>query len=162
MQIQSLGKNPRDVHMTPFGTLAFVQGWCPHCQHFHPEYEAVQRWMSKVRGLPSNFQMESVEAQPPHSVGDGVPALVMIFDRQVVPLPSRFWVDGDQLAMALYALYVQFFQRWKENQKRIIQKQHTLPYDDLVSAYTHPNSNQYREYNDFIASLPHFLDQTHR
>ena len=62
--------------------------------------------------------MQSVKSQPPPRIGDGMPALIMIFDNRLVPLRSRFWTDGKQLQMALYALYGAFFERWKENQRR--------------------------------------------
>lgn len=161
--MQPLGKHPEDVKVSPFGTLAYVQGWCPHCKEFHPEYIKAQNFMKQRAKegarFPRSFQMESIEAFPPQSIGSGVPTLIMIFNNQLVPLgKSRFWIDGKQLSMAMYALYGPFFQRWKQNQVRRISHNPELHYDDLVTQLSHPNDQQYTDYNTFIESLPHFLE----
>lgn len=165
MNAEPLGKQPNDIKMSPFGTLVFVQGWCPHCQEFHPKYNEAQKWLAKLHReghvFPQNFQMESVEAQPPHRLGDGVPTMIMIFNNKLVPLKSRFWADGEQLKMALFSLYGPFFQRWKENQKRIIQNKEPRDYEDIVQQTQHDDDDQYRDYNDFIHELPEFLESMH-
>jgi hypothetical protein len=169
-----LGVKPAKVPFSPFSALAFVQGWCHFCQDFHPRFKQAQKLvntLSRERGLvrlPPNFVFEAVESTPPPSVGSGVPALLLLFNGQQVPLRSRFWVaDPYLLALTLAALYGPFYNRWVKNHELQRLRRPSLGYDDLVEFFSrkvdsgsHPGLDPQlvTMYQEFLHELPSFLE----